>query len=371
MRFALTCLLLLCASPWTSAGVVPLGGDPIGPESSTTDGQGAVSAARTGSEEQFLGQPGVAFSLDGTQRLITLRSIVTFMNRSGGRLHVPNHLFRARLWNRDDYLAARPFLQEIELGAPEGVDFQTLPDGSVVPAQSFGAAQGNIPPELPSYDFRWDLSSHSALASPLPAGNYVLALYSLSDAAADGELLVGITHEPTGLLPVFASNDPCEIEPGYWHSACCPASHQKWAIALYIQEEECCPGQSSLWGSDHNFGGIDDFGTFTSMLLGPSGGLSGGSPGGGGGGFPMSSSGGPMQSFFSADSSIFTPVHFPGDDPLMFDPHPEINFSSGDSSHGSGGGDLPAHASPVPEPSSFVLLALGALILAAVHQRRG
>src|SRR5690606_19633513 len=145
---------------FSSTGMVPLGGDPIGLDSSTTDGNGAIPAAKSVGEGRIWGQPGVAFSLDGTRKLVALRSVVTFQDRNGGPIYAPNHRFWVRLWNRADYLNEKPFLQEVELSFPDALEFETLEDGSILPARRFGAAVSNVPPHLPSYDFWWDLSAY-------------------------------------------------------------------------------------------------------------------------------------------------------------------------------------------------------------------
>lgn len=176
MRFALVYIFGFCAAVPAVAEVFPLGGDVIGPDSSTTDGRGAFRAGRFVPEDVYHGLPGVVFSLSGRERLRSLRAIVTFTARPTGKIQVPNHRFRARLWTLQDYLSQQPPLDDIELGLPDDIEFTTAADGSTVPARTFGQAGGNIPAGVPSYDFRWELSSRAAFDSPLPAGEYVLAL---------------------------------------------------------------------------------------------------------------------------------------------------------------------------------------------------
>ena len=353
IRLVLASLVLLCTTSSAPAGAVPWGGDPIGPDSRTTDGQGATPAMRIGAGEDYRGQPGVAFSVDGSQKLVMLRSVVAFLPAPGGRVRVPNHEFHIRLWTLDDYLARGPHLFDIELGPPVGVTYETRPGGSVVPAQTFGAAGGNLPADVPSYDFRWDLTIHSAFASPMPAGRYVLALYAAADAEFDGETFIGISQAPAGLEPVYFSNAACcEFGPGFWNSACCP---KKWAITLYVDEEPVIAGEppSLPFVAFDGFAAGDslpDFapfllGSFSSFSAGPIGsGGGGGFDGSGGGvGVPLSGFAGSGDLFQSGTSTTFMT------NPLL-DPPPDVPTT-----------DL----TPVPEPASVVLLLLGGSILAA------
>lgn len=370
MRLVWSSLVLLCTMGSAPASVLPWGGDPIGPDSRATDGQGATPAMRIGALENYRGQPGVAFSVEGGQKLAMLRSVVTFLPEPGGRVVVPNHEFHIRLWTLDNYLARGPHLLDIELGPPVGVTYKMRPGGSVVPKQAFGAAGGNLPPDVPSYDFRWDLTVHSAFGSPMPAGHYVLALYAVADAKADGEAFIGISQEPAGLEPVNFSNAACcEFGPGFLDSACCP---KNWAIALYVEEEPAIAEEPAGEPTSLPFVAFDGLaageslpgfapfllGSFSSFSAGPIGGGSGGGGGfdgsGGGGGVPLGGFAGSGDLFQSGTSTSF--MMNPRLDPPDFEFPPDI----------PPGEDVPtAEITPVPEPSSLVLLILGGSILAA------
>lgn len=220
MKFHTLCLsvLLLFLPSLVMAQVYSVvGGDNIGTDNSTVNGNDAISAHGDWIDQNAnLGLNAIPFTSDGTATLYDFRIIAAVISSrsfdSNGNIDWAGHNWTFGIFRRDDFIAQRAPIIAHAFGATpynwSGFrrvnDLRNVPD--TAPFGNFSAT-GDSAGEL--YELRFNLENvyddtkGAIFAAPLPAGEYFLAVQSDTSHESYGEAGLAITRSAE--------------HPNYWH----------------------------------------------------------------------------------------------------------------------------------------------------------
>ena len=199
--------LLFCACSGQVFASTLINGDSIGPDNSLTNNLGGFGAGRSGADN--FGEPAIEVTQSGTTLLDELRVIVFGTPAVNGNLDFGGFNYVARLWRKSNYLSGADAEREVILGDPYNVSLVQLDPLTTVPSPQFGDA-AFTGPEIPSYDFRFDLSQATLIGSgtpafdaPLAADTWIVAFQS-AHTLTFGALGMSLSSSTSGSVPYFS-----------------------------------------------------------------------------------------------------------------------------------------------------------------------
>lgn len=206
-RCVLVCLGLVAhlLVPVSAKGSIVLGGDPIGPDNTLTNGNGATTSTAVGAEN--FGHVGLVLDLSEATRLESVRAIVSAIPGGSGifdDVRFTEFMWQASIWSLADYFAGEDPEFIAEIGQPPGVVFETQPNGDVLPSVVFGNT-GPLGNDANTYDFEWDLGIASEFDTPLGAGQWVFGLQTNHGAGSAGVANISKSFAP-GPAAVWSSD---------------------------------------------------------------------------------------------------------------------------------------------------------------------
>ncbi len=211
LRF--TCLIFLALASYANAqgGVIIYGGDPIGADSSTTDGLGA-SAASNGSNswiwEDNLGQPAFEYISDGKATLRNLRAIIAVIPRTTNGVKWQNQDWTVDVWEKNAYLnQGQPIVTKHLGNTPDNWSGfkDVLALGRVPDTAVFGDFGTTASVEKNTYELIFDLANHTAFQEALPAGEYIIGFQARTNPDFSGEALIGLSVNGQGPEHYFST----------------------------------------------------------------------------------------------------------------------------------------------------------------------
>lgn len=204
---ALFALAVVVGNAGAANCVIPVGGDPIGADSSLTDGTGGFTAVLDEGENK--GQPAILVSLDGDEQLRELRVIAFGASTVGGALRFDQFEYQMEIWPSSQYFTGADPSYRIELGTPANWTLVSQTPNRVVPETPFGTT-GEAGDDAATYDMAFDLArlppqlAGDLFSDPLPAGDWVFAFQSMHSTSEHGTLRVAGSVAEGGPLPLFS-----------------------------------------------------------------------------------------------------------------------------------------------------------------------
>ncbi|TWU49431.1 PEP-CTERM sorting domain-containing protein [Rubripirellula reticaptiva] len=210
---AILVLSLALVSSAHAATITVIGGDNIGSDNSTVNGNGVVGAHGSASYSPLtnLGMPAIPFSADGSTRLYDFRIIAGVLpNSNAGLTNVDwsNQNWTLSVFSDTAYKNEQmPFISHAFGAEPDNWSgFNRVSSTLNVPdTASFGdfGTSGNIDQGL--YDLQFSLAGIEDFEAPLAAGDYFIAIQSHANQSAFGEGVLAITRSA--------------VHPDYWYDS--------------------------------------------------------------------------------------------------------------------------------------------------------
>ncbi|WP_186776386.1 PEP-CTERM sorting domain-containing protein [Rubripirellula reticaptiva] len=204
-------LSLALVSSAHAATITVIGGDNIGSDNSTANGNGAITAHGNSnySPTANLGMPAMQFSTDGTSRLYDFRIIAAVVPDSNSNL--TNVDWSQHNWTLSVFSDAAfkneqmPFISHAFGAEPDNWSgfnrvSSTLNVPDIAAFGNFGTS-GDASQNL--YNLQFSLLGIQDFEAPLAAGDYFIALQSHTSQTAFGEAGLAITRSP--------------VHPDYWY----------------------------------------------------------------------------------------------------------------------------------------------------------
>lgn len=231
--------LTLCVNSQSQAGIIIFGGSSIGGGSGSTDGNGMANAmGGTGPWNWSAdnGNPGFKYVSDGKSGFNQIRAVVgTAPGTSGIRWNTYD--WTVNIWTESGYLASAAPIRTVSLGnTPSNWSgFQTVSPTLTIPNTTpFGAPGGNAPAGTRSYEMVFDLSGQSSLQN-LAAGNYIVT-FSSRNFGGDGFPGMGISLNGIG-PEAYYSRTSTGVAPGPVFPRLGVSSNFRWGMELSIEND--------------------------------------------------------------------------------------------------------------------------------------
>ena len=232
---------IVCSAGTAKAGFMVYGGATIGNDSSTTDGNGLITAGGANTQPAWNwpldnGTPSFLYTSDGKSGFQQLRAVVGAIPQPGG-LNWSQYNWTVDVWTKSGYLSKSAPVTTVNMGAEPSnwSGFQTISVTHVIPNTTpFGTPVASNP-GLKSYEMVFDLSGHPSLQALAP-GDYVVSLTSRHSSASDGLVGVGGTFNGIGPTPYY-SQILQGIQPTAVYPTLSTNANLRWGMELSIEND--------------------------------------------------------------------------------------------------------------------------------------